>query len=246
MLTGKNIVVNGCLSGIGRETIKRCAENGANVFAYSVNEEEIREYCLDLSKKNDVEIIPIHFDNTNIDEIERCCSIITQLNKDIHGVISISDNYCNKTFDMIKEKEIKDIFQTNFYSQIFFSQHIAKLMIKNGVPGSIAFLSSVSALDGREGELSYASSKAALLGAMRTMAKELGKKGIRVNAVATGVLQTSLINKMDENIIDEIIQMVDLKRIGEEKEVADVFVFLMSDLSSHITGQTIRSDGGMR
>ena len=119
-------------------------------------------------------------------------------------------------------------------------------MLRRKNEGSIAFISSIAALDGNIGQVSYASSKAALLGAMRSMAKELGEKGIRVNAVAPGVVRTPMTDKLDENLKARKIELMSIKRLGEAKEVADTFVFLMSDLSSHITGQTIRIDGGMR
>ena len=84
------------------------------------------------------------------------------------------------------------------------------------------------------------------MGAMRSMAKELGKYGIRVNAVAPGVIATQMTDKLSDELKNEKIKLMDIKRLGKPDEVAETFVYLMSDLSSHITGQTIRIDGGMR
>ena len=109
-----------------------------------------------------------------------------------------------------------------------------------------AFTSSVSALDGNAGQTSYAASKAALLGAMRTMAIELGSAGIRVNAVAPGVIKTPMTDALAEDVKEGKVARMDIQRLGKPEEVADTFMYLMSDLSSHVTGQTIRIDGGMR
>jgi 3-oxoacyl-[acyl-carrier protein] reductase len=119
-------------------------------------------------------------------------------------------------------------------------------MQRKKTEGSIAFTSSITALDGNEAQLSYGASKAALIGAMKTMALELGKTGIRVNAVAPGVIKTPMTECLDESIIDKKVKTMDMPRLGEAGEVADLFVFLMSDLSGHISGQTIRVDGGIR
>lgn len=247
MLTGKNIVINGCMSGIGRETLKRCAENGANIFACAINEtEEYKCYCIELSKKNNVEITPIYFDCLDDEAVKGGCKKIMSFKKDIHGIINIAGINRDAFLGMITDKDIKDTFQVNFFSQVMFTQYLTKIMLRKKIPGSIAFISSISALDGNEGQISYSASKAALLGAMRSMAKELGEKGIRVNALAPGMIMTPMTDKLDDKLKHEKTELMDIKRLGDVKEVADAFVFLMSDLSSHITGQTIRIDGGMR
>lgn len=247
MLTGKNIVVNGCISGIGRETLMRCAENGANVFACAINEtEEFKKFCTELSKENHVDITPVYFDCMDDDAVKEGCKKIMLSKKDIHGIINIAGINRDAFFGMITDKDMRDTFQVNFFSQIILTQYITKIMLRKKIQGSIAFISSVSALDGNEGQVAYSASKAALLGAMHSMAKELGDKGIRVNAVAPGVIKTPMTDKLSDELKQEKTQLMDIKRLGDVKEVADTFIFLMSDLSSHITGQTIRVDGGMR
>ncbi|MBQ9581136.1 MAG: SDR family oxidoreductase, partial [Synergistaceae bacterium] len=143
-------------------------------------------------------------------------------------------------------QDLLDTFQVNFFSQIILSQYIVKLMQRKKTQGSIVFTSSISALDGNEGQLSYAASKAALIGAMRTMALELGKTGIRVNAIAPGVIKSPMTDKLSEELIEKKINTMDIPRLGEAEEVVNLCMFLMSDLSSHISGQVIRVDGGIR
>ena len=119
-------------------------------------------------------------------------------------------------------------------------------MQRKQTAGSIVFTSSITALDGNEAQLSYGSSKAALIGAMKTMALELGNSGIRVNAIAPGVIKTPMTEVLDEQVIEKKVKTMDIPRLGTTEEVADLLLFLMSDLSGHISGQTIRVDGGIR
>lgn len=247
MLSGKNIVVTGCLQGIGKETLRSLAENGANVFACAYKRtDEFEKNCEELSEENGVLIWPVYFDMMDNSSIREAAKVIQSQNVDVHGLVNIDGINKDAYFNMVTYQDMLDTFQVNFFSQIIFSQFIVKLMQRNKTAGSIVFTSSISALDGNEGQVSYAASKAALLGAVRSMAKELGEKGIRVNAVAPGVIQTPMTDNLNDEIKLKRIEMMDIKRLGEAREVADTFVFLMSDLSSHITGQTIRIDGGMR
>lgn len=247
MVEGKTIVVTGCLQGIGRETLSVLASHGANVFACSyAKTDEYEEFCNEIANKNSVKIWPVYFDMTDNDSIKSAVKQIQKEKTDIHGLVNIAGINKDALFPMVTYQDMLDTFQVNFFSQIIFSQYIVKLMKRKNICGSIAFTSSVTAFDGNKGQMSYGASKAALIGAMKTMALELGQDGIRVNAVAPGVIDTSMTKALDQEIINDKINKMDLPRLGDPKEVADVFMFLMSDLSSHITGQTIRVDGGMR
>lgn len=247
MVRGKNIVVTGCLQGIGRETLKILAENGANVFACAYKqEEEFEAFCERISGNNGVTIWPVYFDMMDNNSIKRAAKEIQSQKVEIHGLINIAGINKDAFFNMVTYRDMLDTFQVNFFSQIIFSQYIVKLMQRKQTMGSIAFTSSVTAFDGNEGQLSYGASKAALVGAMKTMALELGKSGIRVNAVAPGVIKTPMTESLDVSVIDKKVKTMDMPRLGEAKEVADLFMYLMSDLSGHISGQTIRVDGGIR
>ena len=247
MLSGKTIVVTGCLQGIGKETLKTFAENGANVFACAFKQDaEFEKYCFDLAEKNGVKIIPVYFDMMDNNSIKEAAKSIQKEKMDIHGLVNIVGMNRDAFFNMVTYQDMVDTFQVNFFSQIIFSQYIAKLMQRKQIHGSIAFTSSITAFDGNEGQTTYGASKAALVGAMKTMALELGKIGIRVNAVAPGVIKTPMTEKLDDQVIDNKVRKMDMPRLGEAKEVADLFMYLMSDLSTHVSGQVIRIDGGIR
>jgi 3-oxoacyl-[acyl-carrier protein] reductase len=140
---------------------------------------------------------------------------------------------------------MKLIFEINFFSQIYLTQFVTKLMIRQGY-GSVVNTSSISAIDGSYGQLSYSSSKAALIGATKTLSKELASKGIRVNAIAPGVISTDMNKIVPDIIIQENIKKMKIKRLGKADEVAKTILFLASDLSNYITGQIIRIDGGIK
>lgn len=247
MVAGKNIVVTGCLQGIGQETLKNLTENGANVFACAYKQtEEYEQLCKNLSESNKVSVWPVYFDMMDNESIKKAAKIIQSQKVEIHGLINIAGINKDAFFNMVTYQDMLDTFQVNFFSQIIFSQYIVKLMQRNKTQGSIAFTSSITAIDGNEAQLSYGASKAALIGAMKTMALELGKTGIRVNAIAPGVIKTPMTESLNENVIEKKVRTMDMPRLGEAEEVANLFMFLMSDLSSHISGETIRVDGGIR
>ena len=247
MVSGKNIVVTGCLQGIGKETLRVLAEHGANVFACAYKQtEEFEQFCLELSEKNSVSIWPVYFDMMDNNSIKEAAKTIQSQKVEIHGLINIAGINKDAFFNMVTYQDMVDTFQVNFFSQIIFSQYIVKLMQRKKTAGSIAFTSSITAFDGNEAQMSYGASKAALIGAMKTMALELGKTGIRVNAVAPGVIKTPMTEALDQSVIDKKVKTMDMPRMGTAEEVANTFMFLMSDLSSHISGQTIRIDGGIR
>lgn len=247
MVKGKTIVITGCLQGIGRETMCNFAEHGANVFACAYQQtEEFEQFCAEQAKKNHVQVWPVYFDMMDHASIKEAAKTIQKQKTEIHGLVNIAGINRDAYFQMVTYQDLLDTFQVNCFAQILFTQYIVKLMQRKKTKGSIAFTSSVTALDGNEAQLAYGASKAALIGAMKTMALELGKTGIRVNAVAPGVIQSPMTEKLSPEIVEKKVRTMDIPRLGNAEEVANAFLFLMSDLSSHITGQTIRIDGGMR
>jgi 3-oxoacyl-[acyl-carrier protein] reductase len=141
---------------------------------------------------------------------------------------------------------LREVFEVNFFSQFLFSQYIVKLMIRQK-GGSIVYISSSAAIDANSGRSAYGASKAALICLTKVMAAELAEHGIRVNAIAPGITETDMVaQSMSQDIIDETVAHTMLKRMGRPVDIANTALFLASDLSSYITGQVIRTDGGLR
>ena len=150
----------------------------------------------------------------------------------------------NRLFNMTSISQMQDIFDVNFFSTIRLTQMISKIMIRQK-HGNIVNVTSISAIDGEPGQIEYVASKAALIGATKKLASELGRYNIRVNAVAAGVLNVGVSRSMTDEMKEKMIQKTIMKRLGEGYEIANVIAFLASDLSSYVTGQVIRVDGGM-
>jgi 3-oxoacyl-[acyl-carrier protein] reductase len=246
MLTGKNAVITGALQGIGRATVDYFASMGANVWACALNPtDEFEAHCNEVSEKYGVWVKPIYFNLLSQDEIKAAVKTIQGEKLPVDILVNIAGMTKDALFQMVSMDTLHLIFEVNYFSQIYFSQFMAKLMLRNG-KGSIIFVSSISALDGNAGQVAYASSKAALIGAMRSMSKELASKGIRVNAVAPGVIDTDMNKVVPQEVKDEKIKTMDIKRLGNADEVASTIAFLASDLSDYITGQVVRIDGGIK
>lgn len=246
MLKGKNIVLTGSNRGIGAAILRACAENGANIFACmrsrSVDDEEQLQQ---IAQKYGVEIYPVYFDLGDEQSIKDGASQILKYKLPIAGIVNNAGVVGVKNlFLMTSMQEIRQTFDVNFFGPVFLTQRLLKNMIR-GKGGSIVNISSAAALDGDPAQFEYVSSKAALIGAAKKWANELGVYGIRANAVAPGVTKTDMAAEMDEDLRAETLANTALKRMGQPEEIAAAVVFLLSDQSAYVTGETIRIDGGL-
>lgn len=246
LLHNKNAIITGCLQGIGRSTLIEFARNGANVWACSLEyDEDFEKFCATIASENNVWIKPIYFNLLNQEEIKFAVKQIINEKKTIDILVNIAGMTKDAIVHMVTMEQMKLIFEINFFSQMYLTQYITKIMVKQGF-GSVINTSSISALDGSYGQLSYSSSKAALIGATKTLSKELASKGVRVNVIAPGVIDTEMNRIVPQDIINENINKMKIKRLGKPSEVASTILFLASDLSSYITGQVVRIDGGIK
>lgn len=245
LLAGKNAVITGALQGIGKATVDAFARQGANIFACCQHEDaQFSAEIEALSKETGVTITPVYFDLLDDSAIKQAASSIQKAKVPIDILVNVAGANFDALFPMMTQAQLQKTFAINFFSQIAFTQYITKLMLRNK-KGSIINISSISALDGNPGQLAYAASKAAWLAATKTLSMELGPQGIRVNAVAPGVIKTAMTADLPEEAMTRQMNRCELKRLGLPEEVAGVLVWLGSDAASYVTGQTIRIDGGM-
>jgi len=246
LLTGKNAVITGCLRGIGKKTLETFAEQGANVWACAQHaDEEFEKYCAELALRTGTWIKPIYFDFTNTDDIKAGLKAIVSDKQPVDVLVNVAGFTKDAIFHMTSMEQLKLIFEVNYFSQILITQYITKLMMRQK-RGSVINIASISGIDGSHGQLAYSSSKAALIGATRTISRELAQHGIRVNAIAPGVIDTDMNAVVPANIIAGHVKGMSIQRMGGSSEVANAILFLASDLSSYMTGQIIRVDGGMK
>lgn len=247
LLKGKNAVITGSSRGIGKAMLEVFAQNGANVLACArTQNKEFENYCKELENKYEIKIIPIYFDLSDENQIKEGAIEIRNLKLPIDVLVNNAGISYNSLFQMTSIGKLQEVFNVNFYSQFLFSQYIVKLMIRKK-SGSIINVSSTSAIEPDEGRSAYSASKASIIATSKIMAAELGGNGIRVNVIAPGISDTEMVaNHMPENTINETINKTMLKRMGKPHEIANVALFLASDLSSYITGQILRVDGGLK
>jgi 3-oxoacyl-[acyl-carrier protein] reductase len=150
----------------------------------------------------------------------------------------------NALFQMSTQEQLRKQFEVNFFSVFTLTQYISRLMVRQK-KGSIISLSSAAALDGFSGKSVYGASKAAIISMTKSLARELGESGVRANCLAPGIIETEMLKTMSEEILAATRSATALRRSGVPSEVADAAVFLASDISSYITGQVLRVDGGL-
>lgn len=246
ILKGKTALITGTSRGIGKSIVKRFAEEGCNVYAHARNKTETHEkFCNDLSLSCGVKVTPVYFEATNYNQIKEVIFCIRKESSDINILVNNISSITNKSlFQMSKLEEIKADFEINFFSMLYLTQYISRLMTKNK-NGSIINISSVAGLDANTGMIGYVSSKAAVIGATKRLAIELGEYNIRVNSIAPGLANTDMGNMMGKELIETTLNHQIINCMASTNDIANVALFLASDLASHITGQVLRVDGGM-
>ena len=246
MIESKTCLLTGCLSGIGKATLIHLAERGYNILAgIQFSDKQFLDFCNDLSRKNKTKIIPIVFDLQDENSIKTAVKEIRKTQLDVDSLVNIAGMTIDSNSLMASSSDMTKVYKINVVSQILLTQYILRLMLRKK-SGSIIFISSISALDGMPGQLSYSSSKGALISATKTFSREFAKNGIRFNCIAPGIINTQMNEIVPEEILEERLHRTALKRIGMPSEVASTIEFLISDLSSYVTGQVIRVDGGFK
>lgn len=245
LLKNKTAIITGCNKGIGKVILNIFAENGANIIACVRKESvEFNNYIRLIEDNHNIKVTPIYFDLEDSLQIKTAVSTINSLKLKIDILVNNAGYASGSFFQMTSTSELERMMKINFVSQVQFTQGISRLMAKFN-SGSIINIGSTAGIFGDAGMLSYGSSKAALIFATKTMATELGKFNIRVNVIAPSITKTEMFDQMEENARNLLIESSALKRPAEPFEIANVALFLASDLSTYVNAQTIRVDGGI-
>lgn len=245
LLAGKTAVVTGCLQGIGKATLVAFARQGANLFACVQQEDDdFLTFIAELSAEHGVSITPVSFDLLDDVSIKHAAMTIQKAKQPIDILVNVAGVTLDALFPMVTLDQLQKTFTINFFSQMVFTQYMTRLMLRNK-RGCVLNIASISGLDGNVGQLSYSASKAAMIAATKTLSAELGPQGIRVNAVAPGVIQTAMTENLPQAVVDAKMAAAAIPRLGLAEEVANTLCWLASDAAAYVTGQVIRVDGGM-
>ncbi|MCH2021416.1 MAG: 3-oxoacyl-[acyl-carrier-protein] reductase [Saprospiraceae bacterium] len=244
LLQDKVAIITGGSRGIGSAMVKKFAEHGAHVaFTYRSSLENAKK-IIEESKIFGTKIKAYSSDASSFEQTQE---LISEVLKEF-GTIDILINNAGITRDNLlmrmTEDNWDDVMNNNLKSIYNFTKCIMRPMLK-ARGGSIINISSIVGLKGNAGQANYAASKAGIIGFTKSIAQEVGSRNIRCNAIAPGFIATDMTENLDEKIKDTMIESTALKRLGLSEEIANVAIFLASDLSSYITGETLNSSGGM-
>ena len=244
MLGNKVALVTGAGRGIGRAIAIALAEEGAEVIVnYNGSEERAKEVKQTIEENGGKASIY----KCNVSDFEACETMIREIVKE-HGHLDILVNNAGITKDglimKMKEEDFDRVLNVNLKGTFNTIRHSARQMLKQR-SGKIINISSVSGILGNVGQANYAASKAGVIGLTKTMARELGSRGITVNAIAPGFVDTEMTEVLSEAIRDNACKQIILGRFGKPEDIANAAVFLASDKADYITGQVISVDGGM-
>ena len=187
---------------------------------------------------------PVAMDFADTSSVDAGLGQIRSISRDIAALVNVAGIAEDALVHMVTMESIRRHMQINFEAHFQITQYITRMMLRTG-GGSVVNVSSVTGMDGNPGQLSYGASKAAVLSATRTFSMELASRGIRVNAVAPGVIDTEMSRALDHEARDRLMQRVSVNRIGKPEEVAATILWLCSPAASYVTGQTLRIDGCM-
>lgn len=246
LLKGKKALVTGGTAGIGKEIALEYARQGASVAICGTNQGRLDAALEELKAIGDPSV---DFQAMILDVAvkEKVDSAITDLLEKWGGV-DILVNNAGITRDgllmKMSEEDFDVVIATNLKSVYNTCQALVRPMLK-AKRGKIINISSIVGLTGNAGQTNYASSKAGMIGFTQSLAQELGSRGICVNCIAPGFIQTNMTDVLKEEVKQELLKKIPMRRLGEPKDIAFAAVFLASELSNYITGQVLTVDGGM-
>ncbi|MDA3886439.1 MAG: 3-oxoacyl-[acyl-carrier-protein] reductase [Candidatus Delongbacteria bacterium] len=244
MLQNKVAIITGSARGIGKAIAEEYAKNGAKVVISDILQELADETAKELKEKYNIEALAIKADVSKFEEVEA----LVKGTIDKFGSIDIIVNNAGITRDNLimrmSQEEWNLVIDINLKGVFNCTKAVTRPMMKQR-SGKIINITSVVGQMGNAGQINYSASKAGVIGMTKTSAKELGSRGIKVNAIAPGFIVSEMTDKMTDQAKDSLIALIPAKKLGQPSDVANAAVFLASDKADYITGQVINVDGGM-
>lgn len=244
ILMGKNAVVTGASRGLGRSIALKLAELGANVILnYRSSANSVEEVVKAIEEKG-VKALAVQGDVSSFEDAKKIIDAAVEN----FGSIDVLVNNAGITKDgllmRMKEEDFDNVIEVNLKGVFNCTRHAVPIMMKQR-SGRIINISSVVGLAGNAGQANYAAAKAGIIGLTKSTAKEIASRGITVNAIAPGFIQTDMTDVLSDKVKETIMSNIPLKKLGEPEDVAETTAFLASPAAKYITGQVISVDGGM-
>ena len=244
MSNDRTALITGAARGIGREIALRLAKSGFNIaINYRKSSPKVDELIGEL-RNFGIKAEAISADVSSIDDaknlVDKCFELFGSIDVLVNNAGITRDNLLIR----MSEKDFDDVISTNLKGAFNCIKHAVPYMLKKRW-GRIINISSVVGITGNAGQVNYSAAKAGIIGITKSLAKEIGTRGITVNAVAPGFIETDMTEVLPEKIKEQMLSLIPLKRIGKPADVANLVSFLSSDEASYITGQVINVDGGM-
>ncbi|EQC00235.1 3-oxoacyl-ACP reductase FabG [Photorhabdus temperata] len=239
-LDGKIALITGASRGIGRATAELLAERGAYVIGTATSEKGAEAISAYLGEKGKGFVLNV----ADPESIEQLMSAIRTEFGGIDVLVNNAGITCDNLVMRIKDDEWQDVIDTNLSSVFRMSKAAMRFMIKKRY-GRIISIGSVVGSMGNPGQASYAAAKAGIIGFSKTLAREVVSRGITVNVVAPGLVETDMLKKLPDEQLANFSNDIPVKRLGDVKEIASAVAFLASDEAAYITGETIHVNGGM-
>lgn len=247
-LHGRIVVVSGAGGGgIGTTITAMAAQAGATVIAVSRSQENLREHIAPLADRG-LSVIPVAADASTDEGVASVLDAAQEADGRLYGLVNVAGGADPATWmpsTRVARADWRKIFTHNLETSFFMSRAVAAALVAQQLPGSIVSISSISGMNTAPFHIAYGTAKAAIVAMTRTMAVELAAAGIRVNAVAPGVTNTAASATYTDDDPDRDLQAIAMGRRGQPEEQAGPILFLLSDLASYITGQTLLVDGGL-
>ena len=240
MLENKVAIVTGGTRGIGYEIVKKFLDNKAKVVLFGSREESVNK-AIESLKDEGYEVMGLYPNLSNLDEVKKAYEEIINKYGKIDILVNNAGVSSSMPFEKYTEDEYNKLVDINIKAVYNCSKAVVEYMKENG--GSILNTSSMVSIYGQPSGVMYPASKFAVNGMTKSLARELGKYNIRVNAVAPGITETDMVKSLPKEMIEPLIKTIPLGRIGKPEDVANAFLFLASDMASYVTGEILSVDG---
>ena len=244
LLSGKKVLITGSSRGIGKAITEKFLSEGASVWGICTKPSQYKDQFEAMAKENGGSFCEIYANAANAEEWSDVIKSALAASEGFDVLVNNAGITRDGLSFRMKKEDWDSVISSNLTSAFLACQIVSSDMIRKRA-GSIINMSSIVGVHGQGGQVNYSASKAGLIGLTKSLAKEAGSRGVRVNAIAPGFIETDMTAVLPEQLKNAMLETVPLKRAGKPEDIANAALFLASDLSTYVSGQVLGVDGGM-